>query len=67
MFIVIFFKFSFLMLHCYLLVVFAVFRCLLFCNSRIEFRISLCSNEEYIKGVVIFVMKIKGKKSMKTH
>lgn len=49
------------MLHCYLLVVLAVFRCLLFCNSRIEFRISLCSNEEYIKGVVIFVMKIKGK------
>lgn len=37
------------------------FRCLLFCSSRIEFRISLCSNEEYIKGVVIFVMKIKGK------
>lgn len=58
MFIVIF---CFLMLHCYLLVVLAVFRCLLFCNSRIEFRISLCSNEEYIKGVVIFVMKIKGK------
>lgn len=49
------------MLHCYLLVVLAVFRCLLFCNSRIEFRISLCSNEEYIKGVVIFVMKVKGK------
>lgn len=61
MFIVIFLKFSFLMLHCYLLVVLAVFRWLLFCNSRIEFRISLCSNEEYIKGVVIFVMKIKGK------
>lgn len=61
MFIVIFLKFCFLMLHCYFLVVLAVFRCLLFCNSRIEFRISLCSNEEYIKGVVIFVMKIKGK------
>lgn len=44
-----------------LFIVLAVFRCLLFCNSRIEFRISLCSNEEYIKGVVIFVMKIKGK------
>lgn len=61
MFIVIFLNLVFLMLHCYLLAVLAVFRCLLFCNSRIEFRISLCSNEEYIKGVVIFVMKIKGK------
>lgn len=61
MFIVIFFKFCFLMLYCYLLVVFVVFRCFLFCNSRIEFRIFLCLNEEYIKGVVIFVMKIKGK------
>lgn len=53
------------MLHCYLLVVLAVFKCLLFCNSRIEFRISLCSNEEYIKSVVIFVMKIKGKNQWK--
>lgn len=34
-------------------------------HSRIDLRISLCSNEEYIKGVVIFVMKITGKNQWK--